>query len=202
MCTCARVHDKNSMHWEKGEPITRYEIQRLVLDRHHPDWDKGRESITTGSGESPTTTTTTGSNSGEDNASTANPTTVSITTATTVTGSESSPSPQTLRKGGGQGEADASDKAAGSGIPGEEPGFAAAQEAGAALPSVLVGSSGAGSGSGHGMGEDRKQIGVWIGQRTDKMAPYHTAAGLPTYCRCDPGVSARQTRSRSGSQFR
>lgn len=32
-------------------------------------------------------------------------------------------------------------------------------------------------------GDDRKQIGVWIGQRTKKMIPYFTVVGLPTYCR-------------------
>lgn len=31
--------------------------------------------------------------------------------------------------------------------------------------------------------EDRKQVGVWIGQRTDSMTPYFTTRGLPMYCR-------------------
>lgn len=170
----------------KGEPITRYEIQRLVLDQHHPDWDKGRESLTTGETLTTTTTTTTTgsgeSNTDDENASTANPTTP--TTTTTATGTESFSAFKTPGEGGGQGTADTPDKAAGSGTPVEaEPGSAvAAQETGVGLPSVIGGNSGAGSG--HSMGDDRKQVGVWIGQRTDKLTPYHTAGGLPTYCRC------------------
>lgn len=200
-CTCARLHDQKQLNRGKGEPITRYEIQRLVLDQHHPDWDKGRDSIATGSGESLTTTTTTtggsgGSNSDDENASTADPTTATTVTATTATGSDSSSSFKTPREGGDPDKADA-DQAAGSGTSGEKSGSAAAsQEGGAPFPSVLGGKSGSGSGSGQGMGEDRKQVGVWIGQRTDKMAPYHTAAGLPTYCRCGSGHNEAKTRSR------
>eukprot|EP00752_Nemacystus_decipiens_P005219 g4738.t1 len=170
--------------YENGEPITRYEIQRLVLDQHHPDWDKGRESVITGETLTTTTTSTTGSCETNSDTSTDNPTTATTTTPTTTTGTGSLSATKTPGEGGGQGEPHASNKAVGgSGTHApEDPGSAAvAQEAEVGLPSVLEGQSG--SGSGHGMGDDRKQVGVWVGQRTDKMTPYHTAGALPTYCR-------------------
>lgn len=190
MCMCTRVYMTKNHYiiGGKGDPITRYEIQRLVLDQHHPDWDKGRESITTGETLTTTTiTTTSGSGdsniSDDENASTVNPTTATTTTAATATRSDScSASKEARQDGGGLAGANAPDEAAGSALSGEEPGsVAAAQEARDAVPAVLGGPSG--SGSGNGMGDDRKQVGVWVGQRTDKMAPYHTAGGLPTYCR-------------------
>ncbi|CAM9573263.1 unnamed protein product [Pylaiella littoralis] len=155
--------------FENGAPITRYEIQRLVLDQNHPDWDKGRESITTGGDESLTTTTRddsstscSGSSSGSGSSSSSGSSksdageTVS---ATTITGSNGCSSSSKEKKKKKTPNADADE---------------------VSFPSVLGGESGPGSGS---TGGDRKQVGVWIGQRTDKMLPYSTAAGLPTYCR-------------------
>lgn len=149
----------------KGAPINRYEIQRLVLDQNHPDWDKGRESITTGGGGSATTTTaTTGNeNSNENSNSNSNGDGGETDSTTTVTVYNSSSSEKTSR--GSTNAAKDTDTADADGVN---------------LPSVLGGGAGLGSGS---VGEERKQVGVWVGQRTDKMLPYHTAAGLPTYCR-------------------
>ncbi|CAM9448001.1 unnamed protein product [Ectocarpus sp. 12 AP-2014] len=160
--------------YENGEPITRYEIQRLVLDRHHPDWDKGRVLGKTGSSELLTTTTTTtttsdcsGSGSGNSNGDDESANTVTATASTHSICSASKTQTEATQ------------------APAEAPAcFGSRVESGSTgesrvkLPSVSGGGSGTGT-----MDEDKKQIGVWIGRRTDKLSPHHTAGGLPTYCR-------------------
>ncbi|CAM9168361.1 unnamed protein product [Ectocarpus fasciculatus] len=161
--------------YENGEPITRYEIQRLVLDQHHPDWDKGRVLAKTESSELLTTTTTTttttsdssGSGGGNSNGDEDSTNTVTATTSTDSICSASKAQTEATQ------------------IPADAPAcvgshveLGSTEESGVKLPSVSGGGSKTGT-----MGEDKKQIGVWIGRRTEKLSPYHTAGGLPTYCR-------------------
>ncbi|CAM9236775.1 unnamed protein product [Scytosiphon promiscuus] len=153
--------------YENGEPITRYEIQRLVLDQNHPDWDKGRETISTESREDITTNTTTGSTGDDGSASGSSSnheekSSTNATVTTTTSETESASLPQKISETAGGDRALGTRSATDLGPPGKQ---GSPEDPGVKLP------------------PDMKQVGVWIGQRTERMTPYHTAGGLPTYCR-------------------
>ena len=160
-----------------GAPIARYEIQRLVLDENHPDWDAGRDQTTAGSSSFSNNNNNNNStnNSLNDNNNSTNErksgdtTTDHTATSTTTSPADASSFATTV---------EAASTAAGSG-----PGSLAA-------PEVPLKSSGTGDEESGPLeagpppvDEDRKQVGVWIGQRTDSMTPYYTTRGLPMYCR-------------------
>lgn len=128
-----------------------------MLDQNHPDWDKGREepySFTS------STNSTSGISTNDSECSTADDSTSATNTKATTLSTE------TVAAGGDF------------------------QTPGVSLPSISGAGArvdgGGGSAGSNGPGyieDDRKQVGVLIGQRTDKLVPYHTTGGLPMYCR-------------------
>lgn len=213
--------------------MLRYEIQRFVLDKNHPDWDVGQRS---GSQEGDTASTSATSQTSDTS------TTVTTTTATveiisktdirSTTGSNfatvkpganiavkneiTTPTDhgkQPRRPGDGAATAAVENNASSSTVkpapfaclPSINANPQAIHESGAvagaeAAPVSAVQSAevkgdaevkaAAAAAAGAAVEKDVSLIGVWTGQKTEKMVPYFTTCGLPTYCRYRLGCAA------------